>query len=134
MELNEALLTGEISSIDFDLEIDRDRYTQTTILKAPPRCKVYYCFKNDDTREDGEDRCSIDTFNEICHSLAKVLSENTLQGAPALKYSLIITTTDKTKYSFNNEGVASHTIKAIINILSNQIDEYTFLAAFTHFI
>lgn len=134
MELDEALLTGEISSIDFDLEIDHGRYAQTTILKASPRCKVYYCFKNDDTREDGEDRCSIDTFNEICHSLAKVLSENTLQGTPLLKYSLIITTTDKTKYSFNNDGLSSHTIKAIINILSNQIDEYTFLVAFTHFI
>lgn len=134
MELNEALLTGDISSIDFDLEIDCDRYAQTTILKASPRCKVYYCFKNDDTREDGEDRCSIDTYNEICHSLAKVLSENTLQGTPSLKYSLIITTTDNTKYSFNNDGLSSHTIKAIINILSNHIDEYTFLAAFTHFI
>ena len=134
MELNKALLSSEISSIDFDLEIDRDRYAQTTIMKAAPRCKVYYCFKNDDTREDGEDRCTTDTFAEICTSLADVLSNETSQGTPSLKYSLIITATDKTKYSFNNERLSPHTIKAIITLLSNHIDEYTFLTAFTHFI
>lgn len=134
MNLTETLLSGEIESIDFDLEIDCNRFVQTTILKSSPRCKVYYCFKNDDTREDGEDRCSIETHNEICSSLATLLSDSIDVGNTNVKYSLVITSTHKTKHSFNNQGLSPQVIKAIVNLLANHIDEFTFLTAFTHFI
>lgn len=134
MNLTETLLSGEIESIDFDLEIDCNRFAQTTILKSSPRCKVYYCFKNDDTREDGEDRCSIETHNEICSSLATLLSDSINVGNTNVKYSLVITSTHKTKHSFNNQGLSPQVIKAIVNLLTNHIDEFTFLTAFTHFI
>lgn len=128
MELNEALLTGKISTIDFDLILSRDTFAQTTIAKASPRCKVFYCFKNDDTREDGEDRCSVDTFNEICTTLAELLQNNNSDNAPALKYELAITTDDNHKHTI--KPLSTTSLKAIINLLSHHIDEFTFLPAF----
>ncbi len=94
------------------------------------RKKKYY----DSLHEDGEDRCSIETHNEICSSLATLLSDSIDVGNTNVKYSLVITSTHKTKHSFNNQGLSPQVIKAIVNLLANHIDEFTFLTAFTHFI
>lgn len=136
MNLTNTLSTDIIESIDFDLEIDSNRFAQTTILKSISRCKVFYCFKNDDTREDGEDRCTHDSFSEICSALISILSDNDLNrdNKASLKYNLEITTTEKDKHIFNNQGLTPQQIKAIINLLACHIDEFTFLPAFNHYI
>lgn len=150
-QLLESLSTGEIKSIDFDLSIDKDCYAQTSIMHTTPRCKAFYCFRNDDTREDGEDRLSQESFHIICESLGKSLkSDNNQDSAPRLKYELTITATDKRKFTFKPQSGAAHpmeqeiapsaaslsanTLKAIINILTDHIAEYAILTPFHHYI
>lgn len=150
-QLLESLTTGEIKSIDFDLMIDKDCYAQTSIMHATPRCKAFYCFRNDDTREDGEDRLSQESFHIICESLVKLLKgDNNQYPAPRLKYELTITATDKSKFTFKPQSGATHqveqeiapsatslsatTLKAIINILTDHIAEYSILTPFHHYI
>lgn len=144
MKLIDTLVAGNIASIDFDLKIDSDCYAQTTIIQASPRCKAYYCFKNDDTREDGEDRCSQDAFDTISKTLATLLSNND-NGSVGLKYNMVITDCDKHKHVFRNDGTSFNadcdqaeeafslsalTLKGIINVLAEQITEFGFLPAF----
>ena len=107
MGLIESLSAAEITSIDFDLTIDRDCYAQTTIMHASPRCKAYYCFKNDDTREDGEDRCSAEAFANICTTIADLLKNSNADTTPRLKYELTITTADKHKHTFKPQTGAT---------------------------
>lgn len=125
-----------ISTIDFDLAIDRDCFAQTTIQWASPRCKVFYCFKNDDTREDGEDRCSEETFatisNELAENLHQELAENSV--FPAIKCSIVLHLKDKSQVSFTEKSITAPTLKKFINLLSEKIDEFTFLTAFKYHI
>ena len=125
-----------ISAIDFDLAIDRDCFAQTTIQWASPRCKVFYCFKNDDTREDGEDRCSEETFATICNELAENLHQELAENSvfPAIKCSIVLHLKDKSQVSFTEKSITAPTLKKFINLLSEKIDEFTFLTAFKYHI
>ena len=67
----------DIKTIDFDLKIDNDTFVQTTITNVASRYKVFYCFKNGDTREDGEDRCTEDTFASITKMIADAIDNIT---------------------------------------------------------
>ncbi len=136
MKLIESLTAGYIKSIDFDLAIGSDTYAQTTILRHDPRCRVYYCFKNEDTREDGEDRCGNDTYIEICRSLAEIISSNDAQDEINIIYSLTMTTADNQKHVFNNSNaeLSADNLKRIISTLAHHIDEFTFLPAFTPYL
>lgn len=141
-QLIKSLTTADILSIDFDLAIDNDCYAQTSILRGTPRCKAFYCFRNDDTREDGEDRLSQDSFASICCSIAQLLSDNDSASETHLKYEITITTDDKHKYSFKSlqatkqgsESLPANTLKAIINLLTDHIAEFSFLVAFQPYI
>lgn len=140
-QLFKSLSTGDILSIDFDMTIDNECYAQTSILNATPRCKAFYCFRNDDTREDGEERLSQDTFCLICSSIAELLGSNRKDTDVRLKYELTFTTAQKLKFTFKSQTETTHsskenntlsanTLKAIINLLTDNIDEYSFLTAF----
>lgn len=128
------ITTSEISSIDFDISIDSNCYAQTTIMRASPRCKVYYCFKNDDTREDGEDRCTQDTFTEICDIFIEYLGKPaTDNNSPAIKCNINLITNNG-KHSFGENDISADTLKKFINLLSEKIDEFAFLVAFKYHI
>ncbi len=144
-QLIKSLTSGEILSIDFDLTIDNDCYAQTSILRGTPRCKAFYCFRNDDTREDGEDRIPQESFNLICSSIAELLSNNTKDTEARLKYNLTITSSEKHRFIFKSQNRITHlseedcflsvkTLKTIINLLTEHIAEYSFLTAFRPYI
>lgn len=129
MNTKENINAGDIVSIDFDLALNHDTYAQTTIRKHEPRCKVFYCFKNEDTREDGEDRCTHDTFTEICSQIAETLT-TCKECHSGTEYNLVITLSDKRTFTFKNSGLSPETLSAVISTLSQHIDEFTFLPAF----
>lgn len=120
-----------IQSIDFDITLNRDIYAQATIEKAYPRCKAYYCFKNNDTREDSEDHCTHETFTCICNTIGELLSTtDNNKTTPAIKCRIVLHMLDKSKLAFNESDISTSTMKTLINYLTDKIDEYSFLSAF----
>ena len=135
MESSIGLQASQIISIDFDIILDRNYYAQATLQSASPRCKVYYCFKNKDTREDGEDRCSQEIFVEICNVFAELLSESLYEvKRPNIKCSIVLNMNGNPKHSFNEKNISADTLKKLINLLSDKIDEFSFLTAFKYYI
>lgn len=136
MSSDNKIQADSISAIDFDLAIDRECFAQTTIQCASPRCKVFYCFKNDDTREDGEDRCSEETFSTICNELVEDLHRESVENAifPAIKCSIVLHLKDKSQVSFTEKSISAPSLKKFINLLSEKIDEFAFLTAFKYHI
>ena len=135
MKSSIGLQANQISSIDFDIILDRNCYAQTTLQSASPRCKVYYCFKNEDTREDGEDRCPQETFAEICNVFAELLSESSSEAKrPSTKCSIALNMNGNSMHSFNEKNISADTLKKLINLLSDKIDEFSFLTAFKYYI
>ena len=145
MNTTDTLISSEIQSIDFDLSIDNACFAQTSTIKGTYRCKAFYCFRNDDTREDGEDRCSTEAFATICDTLIKSLKSNVCECNTKVNYELTITTINKQKLSFKSQvlmpdadtdttHLSPKTLKSIIEILYNHIPEYTFLQVFLPYI
>lgn len=125
---------NDITSIDFDIALNQHCFAQTTLQVATPRCKVYYCFKNDDTREDGEDRCPQSTYAEICECFIKYLTTSASHSnRPAITCNIALYTSTE-KRSFNENDISTETLKKLINLLSEKIDEFTFLSAFKYHI
>ena len=119
----------EIKVIDFDLKIDSDTFVQTSIINVSQRYKVFYCFKNGDTREDGEDRCSQEAFISVGQQILDALNET--QSAPVnISYYIKITSLSNSSKTYNNRDASPETIKKIIDALTNHINELSFLNAF----
>lgn len=135
MNYTEIMPADNITSIDFDITIDSDCYAQTTIVSASPRCKVYYCFKNDDTREDGENRCTQEDFAEICNAFSKYLANNsTEEKRPAIKCDITLNRNSNDMRTYSEKDFSAETLKKLINLLSKKIDEFSFLTAFKYHI
>lgn len=123
----------DIKTIDFDLKIDNDTFVQTTITNVASRYKVFYCFKNGDTREDGEDRCTEDTFASITKMIADAI-DNTTSEPVSISYYIKLTSHTNSSLLFNNRDASPQAIKKIIDALTEHIDELSFLNAFKRFI
>lgn len=119
----------DIKTIDFDLKVDHDTFVQTTITNVASRYKVFYCFKNGDTREDGEDRCTADAFNNIATQIADALN-NTTNEPVRITYYIKLTSHTNSTLLFNNRDASPEALKRIIDALSEHIDELSFLSAF----
>lgn len=119
----------EIKVIDFDLKVDNDTFVQTTIANVASRYKVFYCFKNGDTREDGEDRCSADAFLNIATQVINAL-DNTTSEPTRITYYIKLTSHTNSTLLFNNRDASPEAIKKIIDALNEHIDELSFLSAF----
>lgn len=123
----------EIKVIDFDLKIDNDTYVQTSIMNVSQRYKIFYCFKNGDTREDGEDRCSQETFLSIGQQIIDSLNE--VEAAPTnITYYIKISSHSNSVMLYNNRDASPEAIKEIIEALTSHIDELSFLNAFKRFV
>ncbi len=123
----------DIRTIDFDLKIDNDTFVQTTITNVANRYKVFYCFKDGDTREDGEDRCSAEAFNAIASQVDDALSSAKAEQV-SIHYYIKVTSHTHSSMLFNNRDASPETIKKIIDALTSHIDELSFLNAFKRFV
>ena len=122
-----------IKTIDFDLKIDNDTFVQTTITNVASRYKVFYCFKNGDTREDGEDRCNEDTFASLTKQIAEAIT-NTTNEPTNITYYIKLTSHNNSSLLFNNRDASPDTLKKIIDVLTSHIDELSFFNAFKRFV
>ena len=123
-----------IESVDFDIAINDDIFAQTTILRAFPRCKVYYCFKNDDTREDGEARCTQDAFDDMCRNFIANIKQHEINNPTALKCTTVVRLKDNSEITVKGSEISAEYLNNIINNLADNIDEFMLLTAFLPYI
>ena len=122
----------EIKSIDFDLKIDNDTFVQTSIICVGTRYKVFYCFKNGDNREDGENRCSQETFTSVAQLVIDALAE---PSAPtSITYYIRLTSHSNSITTYNNRDASPSAIKKIIDALTEHINEFAILTPFRRYI
>lgn len=122
----------EIKSIDFDLKIDNDTFVQTSIICVGARYKVFYCFKNGDTREDGEDRCSQETFATVAQQVIDALTEPS--ATTNITYYIRLTSHSNSITTYNNRDASPTAIKKIIDALTEHINEFAILTPFRRYI
>lgn len=123
-----ALQAGDITNIDFDLTPDAEFYALITLRHMMGRCRAFYCFRADDTRDEGEDGCSEEAFSNICSTIAEILTNNDT-NVSSIAHKLAITTGTNSIIQTENT-LSDKALRKIITLLTDHITDYAFLNAF----
>lgn len=123
-----ALQTGNITNIDFDLTPDAEFYALITLRHMMGRCRAFYCFRADDTRDEGEDCCSEEAFSNICSTIAEILTNNDT-NVSSVTHKLAITTDTDSTFKIENT-LSGKALRKLIAVLTDHITDYAFLNAF----
>ena len=133
-EILKTLDSDDIISIDFDLIPETDFYALTTIRREQGRCRVFYCFRDDDTRDEGEDRCTDDDFKSIYTSLVSILADNDNGTEPSsVTHKLVITSSNRNTLTIENT-LSGNILREVISLLADHITDFGFLQAFRAYV
>lgn len=127
-----ALQADNIVNIDFDLTPETDFYALITLRHMIGRCRAFYCFRADDTRDEGEDCCSEEAFSNICSTIAEILT-NKNTNVSSVAHKLVISTNTNATFKIEN-SLSGNDLRKIIAEFTNHISDYAFLNAFQHIV